>query len=162
MTADQKFQALSTEIPPPLIIPGDLSFCLVRVSGNIAYLSGHGPNRSKRPPEFDYAGKVGGKLSIGDGYAAARLVGLNLLVSLRNAIGSLDHVTQVLHVVGAINSERGFTGQSFVLNGCSDLFVSIFGDRGKPTRMAFGAYELPFGMAVEASMIVEISQGETK
>ena len=133
-------------MPPP----ADLSFVQVRLAGNLVWLAGHGPNRTRKPPEFDYVGKVGTDLSKEDSYAAARLVGLNLLVSLRNSLGTLDKVKQVLQVVGAVNSSPGFIAQSYVLNGCSDLFLQIFGESGKPARMTFGAAELPFGMAVEA------------
>lgn len=156
MSADERFLALGEEIPELMLPPSDLSFVQVRLMGNLVWLAGHGPNRAKKPPEFDFVGKVGSDLTKEEGQAAARLVGLNLLVSLRNAIGSLDRVKQVLQVVGAINSAPDFTAQSFVLNGCSDLMVAIFADGGKPTRMAFGAFELPFNMAVEASMTVEL------
>lgn len=108
----------------------------VRVAGNLA---GHGPNRAKKPPEFDSVGKVGRDMTKEEGQAAARSVGLNRLVSLRNVIGTLDRAKQILQVVGAVNSVPGFTAQSFVLNRCSDLMVAIFGDGGKPVRMAFGA-----------------------
>lgn len=139
--------------PPP-----DLSFAQVRLVGYIAYLAGHGPNRAKKPPEFDFVGKLGRDLSRDEGNAAARLVGLNLLVTLRSTIRSLDRVRQIRQLTGAINSAPGFTTQSYVLNGCSDLFVEIFGDCGKPATMAFGAAELPFNMAVEANMIVELCE----
>ncbi|MGJ0508203.1 MAG: RidA family protein [Methylocystis sp.] len=157
MSADIKFLALGKEIPELMPPPPDLSFVSVRLAGNLVWLAGHGPNRMKKPPEFDYVGKVGRDLTKEEGYAAARLVGLNLLVSLRNGIGTLDRVKQILQVVGAVNSAPSFTAQSFVVNGCSDLLVSIFGEEGKPARMAFGASELPFNMAVEASMTVELA-----
>jgi enamine deaminase RidA (YjgF/YER057c/UK114 family) len=151
---DARFLSLGAEIPPPIQVPGTFSFVLVRVEANTAYLAGHGPNRLKQPPEFDYVGKVGSDLTTADAYAAARLCGLNLLVSLRDAVGTLDRVTQVLQLFGAVNSAPGFVDQSTVLNGCSDLLVQIFGGAGKPARMSVGVNELPFGMAVEASMIV--------
>lgn len=158
MSADRNFLALGDEIPPLMPPPPGLSFVQVRLAGNLIWLAGHGPNRVKKPPEFDYVGKIGRDLTKEQGQAAARLVGLNLLVSLRNAIGTLDRVKQVLHVMGAINSAPGFTAQSFVLNGCSDLLVSVFEQHGKPTRMAIGAAELPYNMAVEASMTVELKR----
>ena len=88
---------------------------------------------------------------------AARLVGLNLLVTLRQAIGTLDNVRQILQVVGGINSATGFTEQSIVLNGLTDLLVEIFREQARCARMAFGAAEMPFNMAVEANMVVEVS-----
>ena len=153
---EARFLALGSEIPPPIQVPGTFSFVLARVESTTGYLAGHGPNRVKQPPQFDYVGKVGRDLTTTDAYEAARLCGLNLLVSLRDAIGTLDRVTQVLHLFGAVNSAPDFIDQSTVLNGCSDLLVQIFGEAGKPTRMSIGVNELPFGMAVEASMIVGI------
>lgn len=155
LTPDQIFSALGDGIPPLTEVPAGLSFTQIRLTGTTAWLAGHGPNRIKKPPEFDFVGKVGQELTKEEGYAAARLVGLNLLVTLRHALGTLDRVTQVIQVIGAINCVPGFTGQSFVLNGCSDLLQAIFGENGRPARMAFGAAELPFGMAIEASMVVE-------
>lgn len=157
MTADENFLALGKEIPELMPPPPNFSFVQVRMTRNLVWLAGHGPNRVKKPPEFDYVGKVGTDLTQEEGQAVARLVGLNLLVSLRNAIGSLDRVRQILQVVGAVNTAPGFTAQSYVLNGCSDLLVEVFGEGGKPARMVFGAAELPFNMAVEAGMTVELS-----
>jgi enamine deaminase RidA (YjgF/YER057c/UK114 family) len=157
MTPNESFIALGDEVPDLMPTPAGFSFVQARASGNMVWLAGHGPNRVKKPPEFDYVGKIGADLSKEHGYTAARLVGLNLLVSLRRAIETLDRVKQVLQVNGAVNSAPGFTNQSFVLNGCTDLLVAIFGEAGKPARMTFGAYELPFNMAVEASMIVEVA-----
>lgn len=157
MSADRRFLELGEEIPPLLEPPPSLSFVTYRQSGTTIWLAGHSPSRHKRPPEFDFVGKIGRDLTRRDGYAAARLVGLNLLVTLRHALGSLDRIRQVLTVTGAINSGPGFTDQSYVLNGCSDLFEEIFGSTGKPARMAFGASELPFDMAVEANLVAEVA-----
>jgi len=154
--ADDRFQALPDEKPPLMQVPAGLSFVNVRRSAGLIWLAGHGPSLTKRPPEFDYIGKVGRDLTKEQGYAAARLVGLNLLVSLRAALGSLDHVETILQAIGAVNSAEDFSQQSFVLNGCTDLLVEVFQDAGRPARMAFGAYMLPFNMAVEASMVVAI------
>jgi enamine deaminase RidA (YjgF/YER057c/UK114 family) len=156
--ADERFLALPDEKPPVMQVPAGLSFVNLRRSAGLVWLAGHGPNLAKRPPEFDYVGKVGRDLSPIEGKAAARLVGLNLLVSLRAVLGSLDYVDTVLQVVGAINSAEDFDQQSIVLNGCTDLMVQVFQDSGRPARMAFGAYVLPFNMAVEASMVVSLHQ----
>jgi enamine deaminase RidA (YjgF/YER057c/UK114 family) len=156
MTPDKRYLALGTEIPPPIIVPDDLSFVLIRSAGSFLYLAGHGPNRLKKPPEFDYVGKVGKELDRKQGYAAARLVGLNLLTTLRGTIGSLDRVRQVIHLAGTVNCTPDFTDHSYVLNGCSDLFLQIFDEVGKPTRKVWGAVSLAFNMAVEADMIVEL------
>lgn len=155
--ADKRFQALPDKKPPVMKIPDSLSFVGVRRSAGLIWLSGHGPNLEKQPPEFDWVGKVGGDLSVEDGCKAARLVGLNLLVSLQDALGgSFEKVDAILQVIGAVNSAEGFDAQSAVINGCTDLMVEVFGTAGRPSRMAFGAAELPFNMAVEASMVAAI------
>jgi len=153
--ADARFQRLPDEKPPLMRVPVGLSFVAVRRSPGLVWLAGHGPNLRKRPPEFDFTGKVGRDLTKEEGYAAARLVGLNLLVSLRAELGTLDNVEAVLQLIGAVNSAEDFDQQSFVLNGCTDLMVEVFQDAGRPARMAFGAHA-PFDMAVEASMIVAV------
>lgn len=158
--ADRRFLALGDEIPPLPTVPPGFSFVMWRRSGSIVWLSGHGPSRRCRPPQFDYVGKVGSDLTPEEGAAAARLAGLNLLVTLRDAIGSLDRVSQVLRLDALVASAPGFTALSAVANGCSDLLLQIFGPAGAPARLAFGAAELPFNMAVEAAMTVEISEGE--
>jgi enamine deaminase RidA (YjgF/YER057c/UK114 family) len=157
MSFEENFQKLGAEIPERTTVAPSYSFALVRRAHNLVFLAGHGPNRLKQPPQFDYVGKVGGDLTREQGREAARLVGLNLLVTLRASVGTLDRVSQVLHLLGAVNSAPGFTDQSYVLNGCSDLLRDIFGNEsGTPTRMAIGAAELPFNMAVEASLVVEL------
>jgi enamine deaminase RidA (YjgF/YER057c/UK114 family) len=157
-TPDQRFVNLGVEVPPLARIPPEFSFIAWRRIGSLVYLSGHGPNREKMPPEFDFIGKVGGVITPEQGYQAARLVGLSLLVTLRDAIGSLDRVKQVVEVVGAINAVPEFTGHSRVLNGCTDLLRDIFGDSGCAPRMAVGTGSLPFDMTTEIKMIVEITE----
>jgi enamine deaminase RidA (YjgF/YER057c/UK114 family) len=155
--ADARFLALPYEKPPLMQVPAGLSFVRARRSPGLIWLAGHAPLLKKRPPEFDFMGKVGSPdLPLDEGIKAARLVGLNLLVSLRAELGSLDYVDTVLQVVGAVNSAENFYQQSEVLNGCTHLLVDVFQDAGKPARMAFGAYELPFNMTVEASMVVSV------
>jgi enamine deaminase RidA (YjgF/YER057c/UK114 family) len=161
VTPEHRFEQLGTEIPPLARIPGEYSFVAWRRSGSLVFLSGHGPNRQKLPPEFDYTGKVGSTVTLEQGYQAARLVGLSLLVTLREAIGTLNRVHQIVEVVGAINSVPEFTGHSKVLNGCTDLLSEIFGEAGCPARMAFGAASLPFDMTTEIKMIAEISENSS-
>jgi enamine deaminase RidA (YjgF/YER057c/UK114 family) len=158
MTPQQRFEALGVELPPLVTIPPTLSFRTWRRTGNLVFLAGHGPNREKMPPEFDFVGKVGAELTRQQGYNAARLVGLSLLRTIEDALQTLNRVTAVLEVQGAVNSAPGFTDQSFVLNGCSELMIEIFGPEiGKPARMAFGVAQLPFNMAVEIKMVIEVA-----
>jgi enamine deaminase RidA (YjgF/YER057c/UK114 family) len=154
--AEARFQALPDEKPPLMQVPAGLSFVRARRSAGLIWLAGHGPLLKKRPPEFDFVGRIGRDLTKDQGHDAARLVGLNLLVSLRAELGSLDHVESILQVVGAVNSAEDFKWQSEVLNGCTDLMVEVFQDAGRPARMAFGVNMLPYNMAIEASMVVSI------
>jgi enamine deaminase RidA (YjgF/YER057c/UK114 family) len=123
----------------------------VRV-GNLLYLAGHGGGAEARGK-----GKVGRDLTPEQGYQEAREVGLNLLATTREALGTLDKVKRVVKVLGMVNSAPGFDEQPKVINGFSDLMVEVFGDAGKHARSAVGMAELPFGIPVEIEMIIEVS-----
>jgi len=90
------------------------------------------------------------------GYRAARLVMLNCLASLKEAIGDLDRVKRVVKLLGMVNSAPDFAEQPQVMNGASDLLVQVFGERGRHARSAVGMAGLPSGVAVEIEMIVEV------
>ena len=120
--------------------------------GNLLFVSGHGAG-----PSWYGKGKVGKNLTLEQGYQAAREVGLNLLATTRVALGSLDKVKRVVKVLGMVNVAPGFTDTPKVINGCSDLFVEIFGEAiGKHARSAVGMAELPFGIPVEIEMVLEV------
>lgn len=123
-------------------------------TGNLVFLSGHGPRR----PDGSYVtGKLGDGLEVEQGYAAARLAAVSLLSTLREEIGELDRVRRIVKVTGMVNSTPDFTDQSRVINGCSDLLVEAFGaERGKHARAAVGMASLPRGFAVEIEMVVEV------
>ena len=154
--ADDRFLALGIEIPPRFPVPPQFSFVAVRIVGDLAWLSGHGPNRKASPPAFDYVGKVGADLTIDQGHQAARLAGLNLLVSLRHAIGSLNAVESIARCDCIVASAPGFNGQSAVANACTDLLRDVFGETGLGARMAIGVAELPFNMAVEIALVAQL------
>jgi enamine deaminase RidA (YjgF/YER057c/UK114 family) len=122
--------------------------------GKLVYLSGKGPNRADGS---QVTGKVGSELSIDDAYEAARLCGIQLLAALKEHIGSLDNVKQVVKLLGMVNADPDFKDQPKVINGCSDLMLSVFGDAGKHARSAVGMGSLPSGISVEIEMIVEIN-----
>lgn len=136
------------EMPPPIA-----NYVRAVRTGNLVFLAGHGPLR----PEGGYVtGKVGSELTVEEGYQAARLTAVALLASLRGEIGDLDRVRRVVRVFGMVNSTPDFTDQPAVINGCSDLLVEIFGDRGRHARAAVGMASLPIGIAVEIEMVVEV------
>lgn len=120
----------------------------------LVYTSGRTPRR--RDGSF-VIGKLGDGLSVKEGYEAAQITVLNLLASLKAEIGDLDRVSQVVKILVMVNSAQDFTQQPAVANGASDLLVEVFGERGKHARSAVGMEALPFNVAVEIEMIVEVS-----
>ncbi|MCK7461915.1 MAG: RidA family protein [Sphingobacterium sp.] len=126
----------------------------VRV-GNLLYLSGKGPTKIDNTY---ITGKVGRELTTEQGYEAARITAINHLAVIKNELGSLNKVKRIVKVLGMVNCTEDFKDQPKVINGYSDLMVEIFGDRGKHARSAVGMYALPFNMAVEVEVIIEIAE----
>ena len=159
MHIEAKLQALGLVLPEPLKAPPGmrLPFAQVRVRGNRAYISGHGP----QTPDGSVAqplGKVGADLSLEEGYQAARLTALSILGSLKRTLGDLDRVTAWLRVFGMVNSAPGFSEQPAVINGFSDLILELYGaEAGQHARSAVGMAELPMGIPVEIEAEVEIA-----
>ena len=121
--------------------------------GNIVFLAGAGP---RNPDGSRPQGKVGRDVTLEQANQHARNVGLQLLAALREAAGSLDKVVRFGRVFGMVNAVPEFTDHPKVINGCSDLFVEVFGDRGRHARCAVGMGSLPFNMTVEIEAIVEV------
>jgi enamine deaminase RidA (YjgF/YER057c/UK114 family) len=122
-------------------------------TGSLVYISGQGPVKNNTPV---FVGKVGREVSREHAYEAARLCGLNLIAQLKIAIGNLDRVKQIVSVRGVVASADNFYEQPSVINGCSDLLVEIFGDRGRHSRCALGVNVLPQNIPVEIEMLVEV------
>lgn len=120
---------------------------------NLVFLSGVGPGQ---PGGKTWSGKVGGEYTVEEGYEAARGCALNLLGNLKSLIGDLDKVTRVVKVLGMVNAVPEFTSPPAVINGCSDLLVEVFGERGRHARSAVGMAALPNAIPVEVEMIVEV------
>src|SRR5690349_24003051 len=158
MQIEAKLAALGLVLPPPTPAPPGvrLPFAPVRIRGNRAYISGHGP-QSPDGPMAPPLGKVGLDLSVEEGYAAARLTALSILGSLQRALGDLDRVTAWLRVFGMVNSAPDFTRQPNVINGASDLILELYGPEiGAHARCAVGLAALPFNIPVEIEAEVEI------
>ncbi len=120
-------------------------------TGNLVFLAGHGecgPNPLKGKVEKDH--------TVDEAYASARNVGLCLLASLKAEIGDLRKVKRIVKVLGMVNATEDFTQHPQVINGCSDMLVSVFGDRGRHARAAVGMQSLPIGITVEIEMVVEV------
>jgi enamine deaminase RidA (YjgF/YER057c/UK114 family) len=122
-------------------------------TGNLLYLSGQGP----RDAEGQFIrGVVGKDVSVDEAYQHARLVGLQLLAVAKGALGSLDHVSRIVKLLGMVNAIPGFGQHPQVINGCSDLFVQVFGDAGRHARSAVGMGSLPVNLTVEIEAIMEV------
>lgn len=157
-TIEERLQNMGLVLPDPVIPPAGvrLPFASVRVRGNRAYISGHGPFN----PDGSLAGpfgKVGADVSVEQAYGSARLTALSILGSLKRELGDLERVAAWLRVFGMVNSAPGFDQQPRVINGFSDLILDLYGpERGAHARSAVGMAELPFNLPVEIEAEVEI------
>lgn len=150
--AETRLRELGIKLPTPPK-PVAVYVPAVRV-GNTLYASGHGPRAADGKL---VQGKVGRELTLEQGYAAARLVGLNMLASVRNTVESLDKVVRLVKVLGMVNCTRDFTKQPQVINGFSELMVQVFGDtNGKAARSAVGVASLPSNIPVEIEAIFQV------
>ena len=122
-------------------------------SGNLLFLAGKGPTLN----DGTYiTGTLGDDLSVEQGYAAARQTGIMQLAVLKQELGDLSKVKRIVKVLGMVNATSEFTDHSKVMNGFSDLMVEVFGEKGKHARSSVGMCSLPFNIAVEVEMIVEV------
>ena len=122
-------------------------------TGNLLFLSGHGP---AWPEGTNITGKVGEELSIEDGQLAARMTGISILATLKAELGNLNRVRRIVKVLGMVNSAPDFEEHPQVINGFSNLMVEVFGDRGRHARSAVGMGSLPFDIPVEIEVVVEV------
>jgi len=122
-------------------------------TGNLLFLAGKGPTG---PDGRNVTGKLGQDLSTEEGNAAARLVAINHIAVLKAELGDLSRVRRIVKVLGMVNATPDFTEQSKVMNGYSDLMVAVFGDKGKHARSSVGMASLPFNIAVEVEVVVEV------
>ncbi|MGA8005659.1 MAG: RidA family protein [Burkholderiales bacterium] len=151
MSAEKRIRQLGIELPqaPPPVA----NYVNAVRSGNLLFLSGKGPSAvdGLRP-----AGKLGREFNLEQGYKFARSTGLALLAVMRAELGSLDRVKRVVKLLGMVNAVPEFTDQPKVINGCSDLLVEVFGERGRHARSAVGMGSLPSGIPVEIEVVVEV------
>jgi enamine deaminase RidA (YjgF/YER057c/UK114 family) len=121
--------------------------------GNLLFLSGQGPREGARW----HTGKVGAGVSVQEAHGHARLVGLNLLAVMHGELGDLGRVKRVLKLLGMVNAVPEFGEHPAVINGCSDLFVDVFGEAGRHARSAVGMGSLPMGITVEIEAVVAVA-----
>ena len=159
MHIERRIAELGLVLPKPLTPPRgvELPFPFVRIRGQRAFVSGHGPTAPDGSITGPF-GKVGLDVSLEQARKAAELTGLAMLASLRAALGDLDRVTAWLRVFGMVNTSPGFTQTPAVLNGCSELILRLWGpEDGAHARSAVGMAALPFNLPVEIEAEVEIS-----
>jgi enamine deaminase RidA (YjgF/YER057c/UK114 family) len=149
MTPEEKLASMGLalpEVPVPVA-----NYVPYRWAGNLIYLSGQGPKRADgtyRP------GRLSRDASIEEGYADARLTGLNLLAVAKSALGELSRIEAVVKLLGMVNAEPDFAEHPKVINGCSDLLVEVLGEAGRHARSAIGMGSLPNRMTVEIEAIL--------
>jgi len=148
---EAKLDSMGIELPQPATPVAN--FVNTVQVGSLLFLSGNGP---LKPDGKFITGKLGLDLSIEEGYEAARLTGINQIAILKNVLGDLSRVKRIIRATGMVNASPDFTKHPSVVNGFSDLMVAVFGERGKHTRAAVGMVSLPFNIAVEIDLIVEI------
>jgi enamine deaminase RidA (YjgF/YER057c/UK114 family) len=150
---EQRLYELGIELPP--LNKPVANYVGFRKTGNLLYLSGTGPVVEGK---ILYHGKLGKDLSKEEGYEAARISAINMLSILKNVLGDLDKVEQVISLQGFVACSDEFYDQPYVINGASDLFVEVFGEAGKHTRAALGTNVLPFNTPVEILMVVQVKE----
>ena len=137
------------EITLPETVSPAANYVRFQTTGNLLFISGTGPG-TDHP-----TGKVGGDITIEQGYAAARACGLQILATAQEALGSLDRITRTVKVLGMVNADPYFQNHPQVINGCSDVLVDVLGEKGKHTRSAVGMGSLPGSISVEIEATFE-------
>ncbi len=149
---DEALKALGIELPN--VEDPMANYVSVQKAGEIWFFSGAGPMRGGRPTKL---GRLGENVTTEEGYEAARQAGINLLTTLKNALdGDWNKLDRIVKVQGFVNSAPDYFEQPKVINGVSDLFAEVFGDRGRHARTAVGVNVLPFGIPVEVEMIIKV------
>lgn len=148
-TPEERLAALGIVLPAPSTPIG--TYVTHMRDGNLLFLSGQGPREADG---FLHRGKVGGDIKVEQAYAHARLTGINLLAVLKQALGELARVRQVVKVFGMVNAVSDFERHPEVINGCSDLLLEIFGEQGRHARSAVGMGSLPDNITVEIEAVI--------
>jgi len=150
--SERRLKELGLQLRP--VSPPVANYVNAVRAGNLLYLAGKGgpPGADGKRPK----GKLGREFTVEQGYQHARDTGLEILAVIRSELGSLDRVKRIVKVLGMVNAVPEFEDHPKVINGCSDLLVQVFGERGKHARSAVGMGSLPMQIPVEIEVIVEI------
>jgi enamine deaminase RidA (YjgF/YER057c/UK114 family) len=147
---EARLKTLGITLPPvPTPVANYVPFV---ITGQLVFLSGQGPRKAEGGM---HTGKVGGTVTVDEAYQHARIVGIQLLAALKEAVGDLDRVTRIVKLLGMVNGVPDFKQHPKVINGCSDIFVEVFEAKGKHARSAVGMGSLPDDITVEIEAIVE-------
>ena len=150
MTIADRLTELGLMLPTVFPPAGNYVGCVI--VGDIVHVSGHGPVDG----DTVICGKVGAELTLEDARRAARMTALSILSTLNAELGNLDRIRRIIKVFGMVNVAPGFNQTPAVIDGCSDLLIDVFGERGRHTRSAVGLAALPFDIAVEIEMIAQL------
>ncbi|AIT82142.1 RidA family protein [Novosphingobium pentaromativorans] len=151
VTPEERLAALGLDLPPPPQPAGQ--YRPARLVGDTLYLSGQGP---RHPDGSFVAGRLGEDVSTQAGRTAARDAGLRLLSAARHALGNLSRIAAVGRVFGMVHAAPGFTEHAAVIDGCSELFISVLGEAGHHSRSVAGLATLPYGMIVQIDAVLHI------
>ncbi|TDO85926.1 enamine deaminase RidA (YjgF/YER057c/UK114 family) [Halanaerobium saccharolyticum] len=153
MSVEEKIKELGLELPEA---PEPIAeYIPAKKVNDLVYVSGQGPIKDG---EFIYIGKVGGSVSLEEGYQCAQQCCLNALAAVKSVVGSLDEIEDIVKLRGFVNSTDDFLEQPKVVNGASELLVKIFGEKGRHARAALGTSVLPDDIPVELEMIVKVKK----
>jgi enamine deaminase RidA (YjgF/YER057c/UK114 family) len=150
MSAYEKLKELKIELPKPTTPVA--AFVMAVQTGNLVFVSGHIARKDGKP----WAGQLGKDLTTEQGRAAAHGIAIDLLATLHGHLGDLNRVRRIVKLLCLINSVPSFTEQHLVANGCSELLLSVLGERARHARSAFGVAQIPLGACVEIELIAEV------
>src|SRR5262245_25074452 len=151
MSIEARLRELGITLPPA---PAGVGAYVPWIrTGNLIITSGQLPWRDGK---LAYTGKLGNDVSIEQGYDAARICAINAIAQFKSAVGDLDRVVQIVRLEGFVHAGPGFHEHPKVLNGASELFLAVFGERGKHARTALGINEMPLNSAVQIAVIAEV------
>ena len=153
MKTEARLKELGIELAVPTTPMG--TYVNAVRTGNLLYMAGKGPGQPGKPLP---TGKVGRDFTVEQAYGHARDTGLSIIAAIKAELGDLDRVKRIVKVLGMVNAIPEFGNQPEVINGCSDLLVEVFGERGRHARSAVGMGSLPRGIPVEIEVILEIEE----
>ena len=150
MSPQEQLHALGIELPP--VAKPAAAYVPFVQTGSLIFISGHIARRDGKP----WVGQLGAGMTTAEGQQAARAVAIDLMGTLKAAVGDLSRVKRIVKLMSLVNSAPDFTEHHLVTNGCSELIGQVFGEQGAHARSAFGVAQLPMGACVEIEMIVEV------